>query len=409
LFGFACSIIFVPVLSLVLNLMGATLRRRRAAAIGRSPDLFPPRPAATIDDCRTCRGMTRSNRNLMLAATLALLGALALAGVGSAAETSPRLLLQGPGWRVQHAGEERGREGIHGSVEFVTGKPIPYETIDYKGDSKHPTESGMFPPAVRQRRVELRWRKGSLSEAIAAQRAGVHPHGQEWLQLPVLDTTAQVDARAEFFANLGGPGDREMKAFWEEDGYVIELEAAVPDQAAFEERLAWVTKADDATWLAAMPKTVVVPAEHDRAVGEALVGIPTPKTFKRSRVPGSEGLTTARYQVGAKVTATVACLWFRQWGAAQRSGDTAAERQAEDAMATSKHWAVLHEMAREGAFPEVIWTLAKEMPSGVWEWNGKTHPLLPKAEALGCARLGIPLLPAKMKLQRERGKPAPPA
>src|ERR1700742_5150440 len=138
--------------------------------------------------------MTLSRKNLIapLLASCALFGLVAAAG---AAETSPRLLLQGPGWRVQHAGEERGREGLSGSVEFVTGKPIPYETIDYKGSAKHPTESGMFP---------------------AAERSSIHPHGQEWLQLPVVGTTAQVDARAEFFANLGGPGDREMKAFWEE-------------------------------------------------------------------------------------------------------------------------------------------------------------------------------------------------
>jgi hypothetical protein len=347
-------------------------------------------------------------KKLLIAAVPTAVLVLAAVAIASTAETSPRLLLDGPGWRIQHAGEERGREGLEGSIEFVTGKPIPYEAVTSKGDPKRPTESGMFPAAVRQRRVELRWRPGSLTEAVAGQRAGIHPHGQEWVELPVAGTIAQVDERAEFFGNLGAPGDREMKAFWAEGGTVDELEAAVPDLAAFEERLAWVTKVDEATWLAAMPRTAVVPAEHEQAVGEALVGIPTPKTFKRSRVP-DEGLTTARYQVGAKVTATVSCLWFRQWGAAQRSGDAAAAGEAERAMATSKHWAVLHEMAREGAFPETIWTLAEEMPSGVWEWDGKTHPLLPKAEALGCARLGIPLLPSKMKLQRERGKPAPPA
>ncbi len=347
-------------------------------------------------------------RKLLIAAFTAALLALAATAVAGAAETSPRLLLDGPGWRVQHAGEEREREGLVGSIEFVTGKPITYESITYKGNPKRPTETGMFPPAVRQRRVELRWRPGSTAEAVANQRAGIHPHGQEWTELPVAGTTAQVDERAEFFANLGGPGDREMKAFWHEGAETVELEAAVPDLAGFEERLAWVTKVDEATWLAAMPKTVVIPAEFDKAVGEALVGVPTPKTFNRSRVP-DEGLTTARYQVGARTTAAVSCLWFRQWGAAQRSGDTAAASEAEKAMATSKHWAVLHEMAQEGAFPETIWTLAEEMPSGVWEWDGKTHPLLPKAEALGCARLGIPLLPSKIKRQHERGKPAPPA
>ena len=77
-------------------------------------------------------------------------------------------------------------------------------------------------------------------------------------------------------------------------------------------------------------------------------------------------------------------------------------------MATSKHWAILREMAKEGAYPETIWELAAEMPSGYWEWAGHRHPLLPHAEGLGCARLGLPLLPRKQKLQRERGAPLPP-
>jgi hypothetical protein len=48
------------------------------------------------------------------------------------------------------------------------------------------------------------------------------------------------------------------------------------------------------------------------------------------------------------------------------------------------------------------------MPSGVWIHTGHRHPLLPRAEGLGCARLGLPLLPRKQRLQRERGPPLPP-
>ena len=171
----------------------------------------------------------------------------------------------------------------------------------------------MFPAAVRQRRVELRWRHGSLAEAISTQRASLHPHGQRWVELPVLGTTAHVDTRAEFYVNQGGPGNRQMVALWTEDGYLLELRAAVPDQAAFEERLGWLTKVDSQTWLDAMPAKVVKAADHDAAVREMLKGIPVPSTFKPSRVPDT-GLTTDRYQVGAKVTGTVSCLWFRQWG-----------------------------------------------------------------------------------------------
>jgi hypothetical protein len=323
------------------------------------------------------------------------------------AESTPLLLLEGPGWRVQNANEELRRKGTEGMMDFVAGKPMPYDSIRITGTPNAQRAVGMSPPAVRQRRVELRWRRESLAKAISLQRASPHPHGQRWVELPVLGTTAQVDTRAELFVNQGGPGNRQMVAFWVEDGYVLTLRAAVPDQAAFEERLDWLTKVDSETWLDAMPAKVVKAADHDAAVREMLKGIPLPSTFKPSRVPDT-GLTTDRYLVGGAVTSTVSCLWFLQWAEARRTGDRAAAAEAEQAMASSKHWAILREMAKEGAFPETIWELARQMPKGYWEWNGHRHPLLPRAESLGCARLGIPLLPRKQKLQRERGPPLPP-
>lgn len=92
---------------------------------------------------------------------------------------------------------------------------------------------------------------------------------------------------------------------------------------------------DSQTWLDAMPAKVVKAADHEAAVREMLKGIPLPSTFKPSRIP-DEGLTTNRYQVGAKVTSIVSCLWFRQWAEARRTGDRRAELEAEKAMATSK-------------------------------------------------------------------------
>jgi hypothetical protein len=59
-------------------------------------------------------------------------------------------------------------------------------------------------------------------------------------------------------------------------------------------------------------------------------------------------------------------------------------------------------MAKDGAYPEVIWELAAAMPRGYWKWAGHHWRLLPHAEGLGCARLGLPLLPRKQRLQRER-------
>jgi hypothetical protein len=350
---------------------------------------------------------------------LALLAALAVSVAGmepddaSAAEpssptgASPLLLLQGPGWRVQNTEENRGREGVTGSLEFVTGKPIPYESIKISGPNKHPRESGMFPPAVRQRRVELAWRPASLKQTEEWIHGLPHPHGRQVLQLPVLGTTAYVDTHDEFYSNVGGPGNRQMIALWTEGADVFEMRAAVPDLAAFEERLGWLTKVDPQTWLEAMPAKVVAPAEYDSTIEEVLKGIPTPKSFSRSRVPNEE-LVTDRYQVGAQTAGTVACLWFRQWGQAQRTGDKAAEQEAVKAMATSTNWPILREMTKEGAYSFGLWEDAKWMPKGYFEWDGHKRDLLAHAEGLGCANFGLPLLPKKMKIERERGGPPAP-
>lgn len=318
------------------------------------------------------------------------------------AESTPLLLLEGPGWRVQNVTQAKGPrrgEGLYGSMEFVTGKPIPYESVRIAGTPERQRAVGMLPAAVRQRRVELSWRQTSLQSEIETMRAMLHPHGRRELELPVLDTTAIVDTKAEFYVNHGGPGDRQMVALWSEGGYTLILRAAVPDLAAFEERLDWLTEVDPQTWLDAMPEKVVKAADHDAAVREMLEGIPLPGTFKPSRVP-DEGLTTDRYQVAGAVTGTVACLWFRQWGEARRTGDKAAEIEAERAMATSRRWPILREMAKDGGHP-LIWQLAAGMPSGKGKRGWR---LLPQAEALGCARRGIPVLPWKMRLQRERAE-----
>lgn len=369
-------------------------------------DMAPPRPAP---------GSRRSLLGLAGVATAAAAAVVIVLIVGGSsqspsraygselvrfAESTPLLLLDNPEWRVQDVVQARTPEGLEGSMEFVTGLPIPYESVHISGTPTEQRATGMFPPAVRQRRVELAWSHRGLDREIARVRETLHPHGRRVVELPVLDTTATVDTRAEFFVNQGGPGNRQMTALWSEGGFTLQLTAAVPDLGAFEERLDWVTKVDAPAWLDAMPEEVVKAADHAATVREMLAGIPVPAGFKPSRIP-DEGLTTNLYQVGAAVSGTVSCLWFRQWGEARRTGDGAAAAEAERAMATSKHWAVLREMEKDGAYPELIWELAADMRRGYSEWNGHKRPLLPRAEGLGCARRGIPVLPWKQKRQNK--------
>ncbi|MBS1861396.1 MAG: hypothetical protein JSS68_06745 [Actinobacteria bacterium] len=388
-------------------------------------DVDGEREALEVEPARTrLVGRSRLALGIGVASVAALVVVFLILGGGSGeptkaynadlvrfAESTPLLLLEGPGWRVQDVTESRSREGTEGQMEFVTGKPIPYETLQITGnEAEGERVEGLAPAAVRQRRVELRWRPEaaeSLAEVIANRREYIHPHGKHFVRLPVLDTTAFVDTRPEVFVNQGGPGDREMLALWSEAGYVLEMHAAVADLAGMEERLDWLTKVDSTTWLDAMPAKVVKAADHRAAVAGMLRGIPLPRTFAPSRVP-DEGLTTNRYQVGANVAGTVACLWLRQWGEAQRTGDTAAAAEAVRAMATARHWPILREMSRDGAYPQVLWEIAAAMPQGYFGWDGHHRDLLAHAEGLGCARFGLPLVPAKMKHQRERGVPPPP-
>lgn len=328
------------------------------------------------------------------------------------AESTPLLLLEGPDWRVQEVNEYKTREGTEGQMEFVTGKPVRWGVLKVRGNIEEGQHvEGLQPAAMRQRLVHLEWRdlsQESLAVATGWERKRVHPHGRHFVRLPVTQTTAFVDTHAEVFVNQGGPGDREMVAVWSEGSYLLVLRAAVPNLAAMEERLDWVTKVDSQTWLEAMPAKVVKAADFEGTAREMLKGVQVPKTFSLSRIP-NEGLTTSRNQVRAKVMNTVACLWFRQWGEATRTGDAAAQAEAERAMAGSRHWPVLRKEASEPrAGTPMVWELADEMPQGYWDFRGHHRDLLAHAEGLGCARLGLPLKPEKMKRQREHGVPPPP-
>jgi hypothetical protein len=327
------------------------------------------------------------------------------------AESTPLLLLEAPGWRVENvyqAGQgvymPRSSRGT-GSMEFVTGSEIPYDSVRIEA---HGAIIDMPPKVVRQRKVELSWRKGKL-EFSGAQFPGAP--ATRPARAPVLDTTALVNTRAErlytrsegkvHVISLGGPGDRQMVAIWKEDGLLLELRAWVSNLADFEERLGWLSRVDSETWLDAMPSSVVKAADHNAAVREMLKGIPVPEGFSVSQIP-DEGLTTNRDQVAGSVTGIVSCLWFRRWGEARSAGDRAAATEAERAMATYKSWPILRQMAKEGGYPETIVKLVASMPSGVWQYGPHRYRLLPKAEGLGCARWGIPVLPWKQRRQDAR-------
>jgi hypothetical protein len=84
-------------------------------------------------------------------------------------------------------------------------------------------------------------------------------------------------------------------------------------------------------------------------------------------------------------------MWIRDWDHARHDGDKAMVRRAIAAMATSPHWPILRQMARQGAWPKVLIRYAKAMRRGTTV-EGGVEPLAPAVNSgLGCPELGVRL------------------
>ena len=114
----------------------------------------------------------RRPRALLALAAPAAVAALTVVGGAAAASPAhtgsaptrlahgyPLLLLKGPGGGSRTPRKNGGAKGSR--VERIRHRQADPLRIDQVSGPQHPRESGMLPPAVRQRRVELSWRPGS--------------------------------------------------------------------------------------------------------------------------------------------------------------------------------------------------------------------------------------------------------
>ena len=281
------------------------------------------------------------------------------------AEASPLVLLDAPGWQVVYADEESADVG---ELHFSLGPPPPTPA----------STDGMKHVDVSTKQAALNWRPGPLSEWTRDRAASANIE----TAAPVLGTTARV------YQYTGGrPGHQDVTALWRYDDRVLEFRAGVADVAAFKVLLAQLKRVNTDTWLSAMPASVVKTKDRSPVIAEMLRGVTVPPGFDPRTIKG-EKLTKDRYQLGAAVSGTVACTWFKRWSDGRASGDEAKVREAIAAMKTATDWPILKEMAGPGDYPEVLWSFVKAMPSG--DWYGR--PLEGDVDSgLGCPSLGVPL------------------
>lgn len=141
------------------------------------------------------------------------------------------------------------------------------------------------------------------------------------------------------------------------------IRGGVGDERAYRGILAALISVDVQTWLDALSESAVQPQDHDAVVDEMLKGIPLPDGFDRDGIKLGDGVRH-RYHVGAAVVGEITCGWYEQWREGKRSGDDDAVADAVEAMRGSRSWPVLREMAKEGAYPELIWDVADGMADG---------------------------------------------
>jgi hypothetical protein len=242
------------------------------------------------------------------------------ANVREVAEANQRLLLDEPGWKITHVDQFTVAEG---EVFFENGsKSLDVSwraTGDYQGY------------------YDDRGADGNTKTPITL----LGQHGTMFTYTDANDFTTILPPKGQNFLEIRGEGASEQ---------------------AYRDLLAKLHPVDVDTWLAAMPASVVKPADTRATVDAMLAGLPLPSGLDKQRLyrqPAED-----RYDLGAAVSGAVACGWLDQWVAAKQSGDASKLKQAVDALATSHGWKVLHDMNAEGDYPEVVWQYADQVAKG---------------------------------------------
>jgi hypothetical protein len=280
------------------------------------------------------------------------------------ANNSPLALLEAPGWQVVYADEEP--DGF-GEMHFVQGP------ADADGNPK----GGLV-----QTQASLAGRVASLTwgPVNRADRKSIDAGHQS------ASTGLGVTAR-QFVYEGGTPRGFDITAIFIVRGRQLSFRATVTSMAMFRAELRALSAVDTVTWLRAMPPSVVKSADSRETVRLMLKGIPLPPGFDAARIRGA-ALVHDRYQLGAAVTGTVACMWIADWNRARTAGDPATVNRAIAAMATAPQWPILHEMARQGAWPQVLIGYANAMPKGTWFGRPLVGDVV---NGLGCGEWGVSL------------------
>lgn len=231
-----------------------------------------------------------------------------------------RVVLTRPGgWRVEHVREE------------AESGALSYSRDD--GES-----------------LEITWRSAETYDFYVADRAD-QGRPQE---VSLLGEAAQLWEYAATDHTVIGPPV---------DGWFVEVRGTGVTLPELEVLLEQLRRVDGRGFRTVVAKTAVQRAELGATVEEMLADVSVPPGLDPGTI-AMAGEFNQRYDVGAKVTQAVTCGWLEVYAAGQEAEDEALVEDAVSAMAQSREWAILQEMADEGDWPGGIWQTADEMAAG---------------------------------------------
>jgi hypothetical protein len=233
----------------------------------------------------------------------------------------PRLLVGAPGWEVS-------------------------EVVDFEVDDFELRFRG--PAGV----LDLHWRSADQHQGYVDDRAASSSGS------PTTLTITGLPAVLFQYRDSG-----RLTALWVDGPHALELSADGIDPDEFRHLAESLERVDVDTWLSALPPSVVRAENRAASVAQVLSDIPLPDGFDTAALEAG-GDVADRYDLGAQITLPVVCAWIEQWLDATASSDTAAAQRAVDAMGTARDWAILQDMADEGAWSSYVWEYTDAVAAG---------------------------------------------
>lgn len=143
----------------------------------------------------------------------------------------------------------------------------------------------------------------------------------------------------------------------------------------------------DANWQARLDPAsgVLADGDRDEVIRSLLQDVPIPPTVQVDDLIENSRVQS-RVFVIADLATTIVCAWADEWFTASGSGDNATAATAARALRSSKHWAMLNEIADQGGLDDEIWAWADAFNAPPGASTDPLHPLDPEAlhSALGC-------------------------